>query len=175
MASMAGFIPGLAEMLGVKASTLDERQKALVRAGLLTTKPGRGPGSGVKATPESVAMLLISMLAPGGLAQTHLEAKAIAKLESEGEACRLTGKKTFKASLSAILADEGLARYVGAIRADRAGTRFGAKISWPSRYESDHPDSYFGFAVWHRAEPMRIATHLYLPFDKIARSLRESK
>ncbi len=120
MASLAGFIPKLADQLGVKSSTLDERQKALVRAGLLAAKPGRGPGSGVKATPDSVAMMLISMLAPSGLAKTHLETKAIAKLKSRESSdsrqdwrpCPLTGQKTFGAAVSAILKDESIASRV---------------------------------------------------------------
>lgn len=40
-----------------------ERQRQLVRAGLLASKKGMGPGSGVAATPHNVALVLIALLA----------------------------------------------------------------------------------------------------------------
>jgi hypothetical protein len=46
---------------------LFERHKELVRCGLLPTRPGRGPGSGVPLTPETLATFLIGLLVTDSL------------------------------------------------------------------------------------------------------------
>jgi hypothetical protein len=56
-------LPDLAEALGRTVPQLYERQRELVSAGLLTARPGKGPGSGVPATAHNVALLLVAMLA----------------------------------------------------------------------------------------------------------------
>ncbi len=58
--SLKSFLPVLSRILAEPADALYERQRALVREGLLESVPGHGTGSGVRATPESVAMLLIA-------------------------------------------------------------------------------------------------------------------
>ncbi len=62
MNSIKALVPGIAEILGLTAGQIYERQRALVRAGILKLRAGRGPGSGVPATPENVAWLLIAVL-----------------------------------------------------------------------------------------------------------------
>ena len=61
--SLKGLIPRLAHELGMTPDALYERQRALVRAGLLKGVEGKGPGSGVRATPYATALLLIAVLA----------------------------------------------------------------------------------------------------------------
>jgi hypothetical protein len=173
MASLAGFIPVLAEKLEVKASTLDERHKALVRAGLLTAKPGRGPGSGVKATPESVAMLLISMMGPNGLAQTHLECKAIARLSNAfPHRCPLTHKKTLAAALAAIIANEELGKQAGVLTVVQDGTRFSASLKIRPLDDGFESASWFGSTSLPEAVLSRPA-HLSLDWADLARTLKE--
>ena len=64
MASLKGYIPGLARILGTTPDALYERQRALVRAGLLDQGAGRGPGRGVRAPEAAVAFRVIATLAP---------------------------------------------------------------------------------------------------------------
>jgi len=61
--SLKGLIPKLAKAVGMTPAAIYERQRALVHAGLLHPRSGRGPGSGVPADAKSVAILLISLLA----------------------------------------------------------------------------------------------------------------
>jgi hypothetical protein len=93
----------LAQIIGRKPVTLYERQRPLVAAGLLDAEGGHGPGSGVKASPRSVAMLLISLLATDSPSDTDTVA-TFAKLKClGGHPCGLTGKATLADALTAIL------------------------------------------------------------------------
>jgi len=127
--SLKGLILVLAKHVDMTPAALYERQRALVRAGLLQSKPGRGPGSGVRATPQSVAMLLISILATGNLSETEELSKAIADLKSEAK-CLLTGKKTFATALTAVLASEELSKRLRWIDVQRSGSAVGASLAF---------------------------------------------
>ena len=97
----------LAPILGRAPITLYQRQAPMVFAGLLDVVEGRGPGSGVAATPHSVAMLLVALLAtdtPSDVAA----ATEFAKLKPRGGKCELTGETTLVAALEAILKMEKL-------------------------------------------------------------------
>jgi hypothetical protein len=61
------YLPRLAEIVGSTPASLYERQRALTRLGLLTAQPGRGPGSGIKLSADSVAVMVISLLATENL------------------------------------------------------------------------------------------------------------
>jgi hypothetical protein len=113
--SLQGCLPEIAEVLNVNRTTLYERQRALVREGLLEALPGHGRGSGVRATPESVAMLMIGMLASVNLADVGPLARSLSNATSVDSACRLTGAKTFHGALSRIFSDEKLAKKAGGI------------------------------------------------------------
>ena len=130
--SLKGFIPELAKAVGMTPAALYERQRALVRAGLLHGESGRGPGSGVRATPESVAMLLIALLATDGLSETESEAKVVTNLKSGTKPCPLTGKKTFASALASALGSEDMARRIRWIEVER-GARAGAGIAYRPR------------------------------------------
>ena len=103
MASLKSALPAFAKALQVNPAALYERQRALVRAELLEMKPGHGPGSGVLATPHSIAMLLIAVAATGSLTETGGANPAFANLKSNDKKCPLTGKRTFVAAFTAIL------------------------------------------------------------------------
>jgi hypothetical protein len=113
--SLQGCLPALAEVLNVNRTTLYERQRALVREGLLDALPGHGRGSGVRATPESVAMLTIGMLASVNLADVGPLARSFSEAGSIASKCPLTGGKTFRAALSQIFSDDSIAKRVNGI------------------------------------------------------------
>jgi hypothetical protein len=54
-----------------------ERQRELVRCGLLPVRGGRGPGSGVPLTAETLATFLIGLLATDGLADVGIKTKQL--------------------------------------------------------------------------------------------------
>ncbi|WP_092031059.1 hypothetical protein [Bradyrhizobium sp. OK095] len=110
--SLKSYIPTLARVLNDSESALYERQRALVREGLLEATPGKGPGSGVRATPESVAMLLIGYLASVSLVEAGERARAIARAKAG------VGKtaEAFKDALARTLSSEELAATVKTIR-----------------------------------------------------------
>jgi hypothetical protein len=175
MTSLKALIPELAKALELTPAVIYERQRALVRAGLLDAKPGHGPGSGVRATPESLAMLLIAILAPGGLSETAAQSKAIAKLKSDTGQCAVTGKNSFAAALVAVLADENLANGVDRISADQNGAKFAAKFFyWQKPSNPGQPVvSNFGSSAFKTLAPRIISATLVLPhLGRIADKLR---
>jgi hypothetical protein len=104
MASLKGYTPALAKPLGTTPTALYERLRALVRAGMLDAGEGRGPGSGVRTTATSVALLLISVLASDSLTEAEIRAGDIAAAKpSDGDQCPLTGMRSFRDALASIL------------------------------------------------------------------------
>jgi hypothetical protein len=69
MAGLKTFLGRLSPLLGVTPAALYERQRVLVDIGLIKTRGGRGPGSGVPFTAENVAALVISILATDSLSE----------------------------------------------------------------------------------------------------------
>ena len=140
--SLKGLIPILAGELDITPAALYERQRALVRAGLIKSEGGKGPGSGVRATPHSVAMLLIAVLAADSLSEIEEGTKRIAWLKAESGICPVTNKKTFATALAAILASPSLARSAHRITVHRAGTLApGAYIDF--KMKDAEPTSWF--------------------------------
>ena len=68
MSGLKSFLPAIAETLDCGSAALYEIQRELIRHALLPIRGGRGPGSGVPLTPETVATILIAILANDGLA-----------------------------------------------------------------------------------------------------------
>jgi len=119
--SLKSFIPNVAQATGLSPLALYERQRALVRSGLLQGKSGRGPGSGVRATAETVALLLVAVLATDSLSETEERTERFAQLESAEGICPLTGKKTFAEALSAILVSGAPVDRVSEVSVHRQG------------------------------------------------------
>jgi hypothetical protein len=104
MTSLKGYIPALARLLGMTPAALYERQRALVRAGMLPQSEGRGPGSGVRLTASSVAMLVICVLAADNLSTSEARVRAIAPARPIGQIrCPYTAMPDFFSALTAIL------------------------------------------------------------------------
>lgn len=165
--SLKGIIEGyLAPKLDMTPAALYERQRALVRAGLITGKEGRGPGSGVRATPHSVAMLLIAVLSADSLSEIEESTKRFAFLRAEKGTCPITGKKTFASAIAAILASPKLANSAHAISVNRG--RPSAHIDFV--IEDTEPSSWFVSAK-HKPRGMldARASLLGFPLKELAR------
>ena len=103
--SLKAYAPLLAWRLGTTPAALYERQRALVRDGILEQSEGRGPGSGVHAAPYSVALLLVAILATDSLSETAEKVKIFAPAKSaaaDGH-CTLTGEPTFVEAVALVL------------------------------------------------------------------------
>jgi hypothetical protein len=118
--SLKSLIPSVANATGMTEAAIYERQRALVRAGLLKAESGRGPGSGVKATNHSTALLLIALIATDSLSETGECSRIFAQLRNKEGRCPLTGKKTFVDAVAAILASFSLAKRVDFIESSHA-------------------------------------------------------
>jgi len=125
MIGLKAFIPELSKALNISEIALYERQRALVRAGLLDHPGGRGPGSGVRLSPEAVAMMLIAVLVTDSLSETATAAKLLAKAKrGRGPAYKkfessLGGADTFKAALINALSSDEIAKEISVVRVYR--------------------------------------------------------
>ena len=120
--SLKAFIPELGELVGMTRFALYERLRVLARAGLLKAVPGHGAGTGVRATPQTVATLLVAILSTDDLADTAERAKTFAGLKSS-DPCRLTGKTRFVDAVAEVLRLK-LDATVGVGRRDQVATIF---------------------------------------------------
>lgn len=161
MSSLKTYLPKLAVELGTTPAALYERQRALVREGLLVAEPGRGPGSGVHLTAESVALLLIAILATDSLSKTGVNTRKIAEAKTTNKKpCPLTGKMKFKNALAQILDNRSLCTRVGEIIVLRsrglALISFGPPSQYPGQFESQYKhtmESVFVSSSSNRANP----------------------
>ena len=103
--SLKAYAPLLAWRLRTTAAALYERQRALVRDGILEQSEGRGPGSGVHAAPYSVALLLVAILATDSLSETAAKVRSFrcSKIRRGRWPCTLTGKPTFVEAVAHVL------------------------------------------------------------------------
>ena len=108
MASLKSFLGGLGPALGFTPAALYERQRALVRHGILKPISGRGPGSGVELSSYSVATLLIACAAAPSLSDVDGRIVEYCEAPAIDETCPLTGKKTFREAVQAILEEKAL-------------------------------------------------------------------
>jgi hypothetical protein len=113
--SLKATFPALSRIIGYTPAALYARQRSFVEAGILESAPGRGPGSGVKATPTTLAEFLIAIITQAALDENVACAKSIARAKHSGK-CPLTGATTFKDALAAILADRTLVERVRNVR-----------------------------------------------------------
>jgi hypothetical protein len=147
MLSLKAFLPVLAAMVGTTADVLYERQRALVRIGALSPLAGRGPGSGVHLSIESVAKVLIGYAAADTLSEVELRFQDVCGATpddyegAEPPRCPLTGGTNFLESLERILAEPKSARSILAIEIDLNGP--GILIVWR---EGRKKESYSPFS-----------------------------
>src|SRR6476660_3010910 len=98
--SIKTMLPKLALVFGLEGSTIYERQRVLVEAGLMKARPGRGPGSGVIATPHNLAILLLGLLASDKPSIATQRVKELGALEPSktprSKSCCFTGKNNLR-------------------------------------------------------------------------------
>ncbi|WJR74911.1 hypothetical protein [Bradyrhizobium sp. NP1] len=140
MNSLHSLIPALAPIFGLTEKSLYERQKALVRMGMLPTPQGRGRGSGAPATPENVALLVIAVMATDRQADDDRVRKlALAPfIDGKKDRCPWTGATVFKDALSLILSPAAPTSKPGrvihnAVHVSRAEPAASIFFSWPKR------------------------------------------
>ena len=102
MSSLKAYIPTLARYLGTTPAALYERQRALVTGGFLTGG-GRGPGAGVRASANSVAILLVAVLATDSLSDTVPQMITIGAAKHLDGKCPFTQQMHFAMALAEIL------------------------------------------------------------------------
>jgi hypothetical protein len=178
MASLKSLIPALARQLDMKPAAIYERQRALVRAGLLEMQPGRGPGSGVLASPESVAMLLISLVATANLSEVERQTQVVANLKSRNKRCPLTGQRTFAHALTDVLLYDALAKRTSFFYVERGGPDLDATLAYydnPTKPEHG-PVRHSAFGKGRACEhQLYSSSYLAFPFDDLAAFLRETR
>ena len=116
MISLKAFLPTLAAAFEMSPAALYERQRALVRIGLLPAPSTRGRNSGgATATPDSVGMMLIAVLATDNLSEmddriaSFADKEAFEPATGKATRCRFTKEKTLRRALAAVLADSKIA------------------------------------------------------------------
>lgn len=168
--SLKGYIPALARLMHASPAAVYERQRALVRAGQLAPEEGRGPGSGVRTTAPSVALLILATLASDNLRESAGRVAALASARPVGAPrCPLTRRTNFGTALAFLLSATGTADSVAEIDVSRTAPR--ARI----RYYNDAGEiAVSEFAVPKASEPeLRVtATLSGAAFNKIASDIQ---
>ena len=105
MGSLKAFLPIMAGLVGTTPDALYTRQRALVDLGLLTYKPGRGPGSGSPVSADNVAALLIALMTADTLQETDKRVKEMCFAAPAGRRrlCPWTKANTLQKALGCAL------------------------------------------------------------------------
>ncbi|MBR0871395.1 hypothetical protein JQ633_13590 [Bradyrhizobium tropiciagri] len=170
MFSLKSYAPTLAHYLKLSPNALYERQRALIRSGLLVTIQGRGPGSGVKVSVPSVALLILSVLGTESLAEIDPVVRQLGTARANEKSCPLTGSIEFGQALEIVLAQTSTARRIAWIKVVRPAQRVELVFSSANRKRTESssfgttsPDHNFqmtikaelpGFAVWCIADDL---------------------
>lgn len=94
----------MAKVVGTTADALYSRQRALVELGVLETVKGRGPGSGTPLNANSLAAMIIALMAADSLQDTDKRVTALCNAVPErGKLCPFTKKETLHSALAALL------------------------------------------------------------------------
>jgi hypothetical protein len=114
MSGLKSFLYAISPVIGVSPAALYERQRALVKLGLLTVAPGRGPGSGVPLSADNVAAMIICVLASESLSDVDQRVVALCNAPPDIHTAmnRLRwakiGKPTFRSEIARLLSGEQL-------------------------------------------------------------------
>lgn len=147
MISLKAFSPVLAEALGTTPAAIYERQRALVRLGLLPAPVGRGRGNGLPASATTVAMIIIAMLVTDNLSETDDRVRTVAEFQyagsrtRPGRKCQLTGRRDFKSALVALLR---MTEFPTRLYLEVARNDLYAVITWFDRAKETINHSLFG-------------------------------
>jgi hypothetical protein len=104
MKSLKSFLPQISGFLSTTPAALYERQRQLVRLGILTAEEGHGPGSGVKLSADGVAALLVALLATDNLSDTDDRVRLLLNSRPSSKAkSAKTDAKTFRQAVATLL------------------------------------------------------------------------
>jgi hypothetical protein len=180
MASLRSLFPELGRILNMTPPALYGRQVAFIRARLLKSKRGHGPGSGVPAKTETLVAFLIAEMTNASHAENVAVAREMmgASIHPDHETgeldpCELTGQVKFVEAFATILNDPALAArvnevvvsdYDARIIFDRifpgAGTDLRARVT-QSPQEAPPPQLYRSTQFLVHRDPMKM-------FEKVA-------
>jgi len=122
MTSLQASIVPISKILRLNPHALYERQLALMGK-LLPARTGHGPGSGVPFSAETVAVLLISMLATDSIKDSAEATRVLcdARLTSVpiGQEDELGGPQTFKAAMVNALSNDAVVSKITFLRVHR--------------------------------------------------------
>jgi|APCry1669192522_1035417.scaffolds.fasta_scaffold00309_3 hypothetical protein len=113
--SLKAILPDIGRILAISPHVLYVRQQALMRDAILESQPGRGPGSGVVASPETVATLLVAILSSVSLADTPERAAAFCAAMPAKGSCPLTGAHNLKDAIAKVLSDPTIAERINGL------------------------------------------------------------
>ena len=160
MMSLKSFLPQISKIWGVSAAALYERQRALVRIGVLEAIEGRGPGSGVPLTAGNLAGLIIALALTENLSDTDARVDTLCKAAPRPQSrCPLTGATTFRRALASILESCEKADQVESVSVDRG--ELAAFIGYANG--SEKLFSTFRSARKGSAHPDAISTRAIVP------------
>jgi hypothetical protein len=143
MISLKSYCGPLSEILGMTPDGLYERQRVLVRSGYLSgVVAGKGPGSGVRATPRNVTRLLLSTLATDSLSEIDDRTRKLGALKQVDGKCPITGEIRFQNALESILCNPETSKIVLGIRVRREHT--GASVIFRKPGDRRYDQSDFG-------------------------------
>lgn len=153
MISLKAFSPVLAEALGTTPAAIYERQRALVRLGLLPAPTGRGRGNGLPASAGTVAMLIIAMMVTDNLSDTDDRVRWAAEAELLGTRrrkgpkprCALTGKRDFKSALVTLLR---MTEFPVLVDVEVSRSDLHSTINWVGGTKGRGGSSQFGEKDW---------------------------
>ncbi|WMT78851.1 hypothetical protein [Bradyrhizobium sp. Ash2021] len=123
MSSLKQFIPVLSEIFfNLSEHALYERQRELMRAGLLSPIPGRGPGSGVPLNSDSVAMLMVAALATDNLSEVGNATKILIgamRIPTQASKSLLVGAANIHAAISRAISSGADSDRIRSIKVNR--------------------------------------------------------
>jgi hypothetical protein len=105
MTALKTYFPTLAERLGESAVKYNQWLQALVAAGVLSPRPGLGPGSGVELSGRSLATFLLAVLASDSRSEAVARAKELVRYvpaEKRGR-CQFTGATNLRDAIATVL------------------------------------------------------------------------
>jgi len=149
--SLRSLLPTLAPIFNLTTDALYERQRALVRTGLLPAPQGRGRGAGAEATPDNVAMLVIAVMATDRFADTEGVIEKLANAPCVGQKkgrCPFTGAANFKDALAFILSSKA-----------PASTPKNTIETVVRVFRADDPSAHILFDRWPKSEPDGTFVH----------------
>ena len=163
--SLKSLFPDLAKQLDTTEGALYERMRALQRAGLIKAIPGKGPGKGVRATPRSMAVLLIGVLVTESLVETVPRTKMVMALKNEH------GEK-FADALAGFLASSEKARSVTGIDIIRTKGRLARGTIRYLGSTGDEEESFGDGELHIVSSPHVVGSSLNIRLDKLAEELK---